>query len=271
MVLSNSAACPATSDLVLGVRQRTPLPLLEYAPPLSTTRLSRSRCSHSRLHRALRFALLLSVLLQLHASLSVFVALRQHCLSLSLSLSSSREVRTFSSPLPSRLHARNSKYSYYVWSRRLSCAHYLCRARSQSALLVQRPFPSRRSSRAPTTFSLSLFARWPTPDSRLAPAVSITSRFPRHRRRPGTWLQPSARLSLSIPRCHPLPRRRRPSLFVPRRNAVTIIPRLCSFLSSPLGRTRRLPDNFRLSAQRLGTATAQPAPRTRISTCDRQW
>lgn len=33
-------------------------------------------------------------------------------------------------------------------------------------------------------------------------------------------------------------------------------------------RARGLPDNFRFSAQWLGTATAQPAPRTRISTSD---
>ena len=36
-------------------------------------------------------------------------------------------------------------------------------------------------------------------------------------------------------------------------------------------RARGLPDNFRLSAQWLGTATAQPALRTRISTCDQRW
>lgn len=54
-----------------------------------------------------------------------------------------------------------------------------------------------------------------------------------------------------------------PLLVAPRRDYRASLP---SLLSLPAAHgARRLPDNFR-----LGAATAQPVPRTRISTCDRR-
>jgi len=83
---------------------------------------------------------------------------------------------------------------------------------------------------------------------------------------PGTWLRtiPSVRLSPSIQQYRSLLRRRGPSLSVPRRDYYATV-----LFSLPL--RARVSDNFRFSAQWLSTATAQPAPRTRISTCDQRF
>lgn len=129
----------------------------------------------------------------------------------------------------------------------------------------------------PSCLTLSLPSRFGSPSHSLCLCKLVSSSSHCHSSRPSSlhWISclkyhRFVRLTLSCYSRSPFLRTLSPKAVLVR---LTARHRDCCaplFFLFPLyrPRARELPDNFRFSAQWLGTATAQPAPRTRISTSD---